>query len=83
MIKKQKRCIIDKEATLKAYSARINSLPMEAFIELEGKFISAYDIWDTYRGEELREQIEMRRGTLLDSVVFRLSELKRGFKCLG
>ena len=44
---KLKRRILDKQATLQAYENRLKSLDLDILKNLENKYVSSYDIYDT------------------------------------
>ena len=82
---KLKRRTLDKQATLQAYENRLKSLDLDILKNLENKYVSSYDIYDTYTVDDMEEQLEIRKDTHLDSVVFRLYEvcLTRGVQLRG
>lgn len=76
---------LNKTATLRAYELRMRSLPLEALKELENKFISSYDLYDTFNKDEIAEQIELRRDKDIDNSAFRLAHVcrERGVELVG
>ena len=72
---KLKRRTIDKQGTLQAQENRLKSLDLDILKNLENKYVSSYDIYDTYTVDDMEEQLEIRKDTHLDSVVFRLYEV--------
>ena len=77
--------VLDTQRTLLAYEQRIMLLPIEEFSKIEDKFLSSFEIFETYRGIDLQDTREQRRGTHLDNSTFRLSEIaeRRGVRVRG
>lgn len=60
------------ENTLNAYEQRIRSLHQTDLQELEGVWLSTYDIWDTIPSGKIQEEFLTRQHTKLDNNAFRL-----------
>ena len=77
--------VLDIQRTLLAYEQRMMVLSIEEFSKIEDKYLSSFDIFETYSGIELRDAREQRRGTHLDNSTFRLSEIadRRGIPIRG
>lgn len=58
--------------TMKAYENRLMALKKSDFECLRNKYISCYDVWDTFQQDEVKKEIEMRYGTKFDNIAFRL-----------
>jgi len=70
--KTYRRKKLDIVKTLKAYENRIMSLPQDEFEVLRDKYISSYEVWDTFQNDEILEELRMRHGTKFDNIAFRL-----------
>ena len=80
-----KRRTLDLERTLLAYEQRMLAMPREEFEKIRDKYLSSFQIYETYSGNDLKENRELRRGTHLDNSTFRLSEVaeQRGVPIRG
>ena len=80
-----KRRTLDLERTLLAYEQRMLAMPREEFEKIRDKYLSSFQIYETYSGNDLKENRELRRGTHLDNSTFRLSQVaeKRGVPIRG
>ena len=67
--------VLDIQRTLLAYEQRMMIVPIEQFSIIKDKYLSSFDIFETYSGIELQDAREQRRGTHLDNSTFRLSEI--------
>ena len=45
---KRKRRLIDWPRTFRAYTHRINDFPQEELEELEDKYLTSFDVWNTF-----------------------------------
>ena len=63
---------LDIVKTLKAYENRIMALDQSDFECLREKYISCYDVWDTFQKNEIQKEIDMRYATKFDNIAFRL-----------
>lgn len=83
MENKHQRRTLDKKRTLRAFSCRFLAMPQSQIEELHGKWLSDYDIFDTYFIDD--EEISQRNKTELDHHIFRLAFLclKRGVRPRG
>ena len=70
--KTYRRKKLDIVKTLKAYENRIMSLPRGEFEVLRDKYISSYEVWDTFQNDEILQELRMRHGTKFDNIAFRL-----------
>ena len=77
--------VLDIQRTLLAYEQRMMVLSIEEFSKIEDKYLSSFDIFETYSGTDLQDAREQRRGTHLDNSTFRLSEIaqRRGVRIRG
>ena len=74
--RKLKRRQLDIPRTLHAYEMRIRSLPRDKLQELEGAWVSSYDLWNTIPASSFEEEYEVRRDNSdLDSSVLRLTSV--------
>ena len=74
--RKLKRRQLDIPRTLHAYEMRIRSLPRDKLLELEGAWVSSYDLWNTIPASSFEEEYEVRRDNSdLDSSVLRLTSV--------
>ena len=80
-----KRRKLDKQATLRAFEIRMMALDMGIFEQLEDKWISSFDVFDTSPHCEMEAEIESRYGTELDKPLYRLYRvcLERGITPRG
>lgn len=83
MRKKHQRRILDKKRTLRAFTCRFLAIPQAQIEELQGKWLSSYDIFDTYFIDD--DEISQRNKTELDHHIWRLAYLclKRGVRPRG
>ena len=66
--KTYRRKKLDIVKTLKAYENRIMSLPRDEFEVLRDKYISSYEVWDTFQNDEILQELRMRHGTKFDNI---------------
>ena len=83
--RKLKRRKLHVQNTLNAYEQRIRSLHQAELVELEGAWLSTYDIWDTIPSDKVNEEFVKRKNTNLDNNAFRLFivAIERGIKPSG
>ena len=62
--RKLKRRQLDIPRTLHAYEMRIRSLPRDKLQELEGAWVSSYDLWNTIPASSFEDEYEVRRDTI-------------------
>ena len=67
-----KRRKLNIQSTLNAYENRLKNLPDAEFEVLKDKFLSSFDIYDTFYPSHFLEQFEHRFGTHLDAPIWRL-----------
>ena len=81
--RKLRRRVLNKEQSLKAYEARMRALPEETIMELDGKYLSSLDVFDTYNIDD--PEIDRRYESFLDNSCFRLAHVckARNIKILG
>ena len=67
-----KRRKLNKNATLRAFEIRMMALPDATIQQLEDKWISSFDVFDTQPHCEMESEIDVRYGTDVDSPLLRL-----------